>query len=627
MPACLLAALLWALSPAPARAITMDDVGGPPREAPAGPRLDETRSVIESLNPTAPPAVVDALTEAHRAAQADGTPLPATIVLTDGLAPAPVDELNRAARSHPLAGLGEDTRVLDEIESLTRPRRFERSWELWDRGRTYTAAEDEFVGFGRRVDDAEPRLPFEPELHEQRPPDGRSRIPGPETPPAPAPDHWTLPLPLDGASAPAPSRKEASAVAARAREERRRLSAFWSEPRGLLVRAGGEDYPLTFSLDSELGYADALRAILRHEPSLEKLRAHVDEGGLSPAIDLARELGMSAKQFDRFALRLGAERGKEKYSLTDLAPSHFAVIVKQRFAGTIYQTNHTLRALLDEAAVAMDLPVLASLDSLEKTLPLRPENGSYDVELAHSSWEEVRSVFAALIRRLHSSLVAPQTHLHLGIPSTIGRDATIAVARAVETIMILDLASAPPRNLPEQKFRATTLEREVYRRDDDRHRGLVNLVFEEWKRPHLSNNLELRYHPDIETGLRWLALAAELTLRHRRLIVHPDFDADPGIAVWNYRATTDMITVNLQGALKYASLTLARSDDPAERTIAADLARFSQRMRKEESGNGLFSMGLREEIADYLRSRLVPQRLTADRFLKPAVSARRSAAR
>ncbi len=605
-------ALALGVCAAPAFAITGMFEGEPAPERTVRARAEPLTGSPDGYVGYAPPAAVEPLpsvdlpaSAAAEAAQAQDAPEREAaraearrLLMTDTMNPiadSPADEINRIQRSSPA------------LRELLHSR-----FGIMDISDSSPSAETVAHELGHQP-------PTRPDYYH--------RMPGAFSswygePPAASPDAQPAaepaPVPPEP-SAPAPSRARLQELVQRARQEKGRLAAFWNGARRARVHVGRKSFPLTYSLDSELGGGDAFRIIERDPVSLAELDQTLGPP-VAPA-KLAAILDLDVKQLERFALKPGVARGAEAYRYSDLRPSYFGAAVESAYYNVLSGrlTVGTMKRITAQAVSRVGLPRKAGDESPgEGPVPLVGSATSSDLELAHASWEDIPRRFGSLIRHFHGVLSEPNTHLHIGLPSAIGKDATVAVARAVETLMILELASANPSHLAEQIYRYSTLTTSAYDRVDDA-RGLINLRFGEWETPHLTDNLELRFYPDIETGLRWQALAGELARRHGRLKVFRRFE--PRWTMGAHGDRTDRLTVNLPSALEYAALLLEGSPDADTRPIAADLRQLSDSAGREVYGPaGQISLELRAKISRYLRSRRVRERMTMDVFLQPAVS-------
>ncbi len=396
-----------------------------------------------------------------------------------------------------------------------------------------------------------------------------------------------------GGLAPAPEGLELKGIAQRWRSERALNRGHWRRRKPTTIKdEKGRDLPLTYSMDSELGNADVLRALLSHKPALRRAEAMQKASIASFTMrNLMLGFKMSRSQVERFVLRPGVDLTRANLVFTDLRPGYFA-----EAAVRWPKISSLLKHLRYERWVGQALngrfPVSVDADS----------DGSPEVR--HASWESVPSRFDKLMRRLHGLFKAPQSHLHVGVPASIGNVRATDVARAVETKLILELASSHPSNLQAQDYRESIL----FGRNRSGERGLIKLEFNLWDEPHASHDLEIRYHEGLSHGLETLAFASRLIAEHDRL---KHFAIKPVTIV-------DDLTVNLPGALDYAARVLAEAEDGETRRVAADLAVFSVEMRAVMQGVDYPEMmRQRAELAEYIRTRRVRERLTADMFLAP----------
>lgn len=380
---------------------------------------------------------------------------------------------------------------------------------------------------------------------------------------------------------------------------------FWQSSEPILV----EGKPLTFSMDSEISIENAFRELVKDKKSMDQLYAPmwytkealeilngVPAGALEfPKVavkDLLTTLKVSQAQFQTFALRKGIDKTLSTYSLLDLNPAYFA----QAFFHLVPQGPERITFFHHLRTTFLDL-------MHERGLPVNAHFDGGNIELTHKTWETSPAKYGKLVREdLHKKIKDPQTHLHIGIPSEVPESKLFAITRAAETRVILVMAKnwyKGRRALAH--FRGTALVKNV--EESAKERGVIRLGVNEWSEPHLTHNLEIRQWSDIEEGMDNIKFAARLASNHHRVRVIENFDV---------KQITDKITGNLYGALRYASMILSASKDPASKKMAKELSALARPIKKSEDMTDAW----REEVSAYLNKYSVLDRLDFDAFVE-----------
>jgi hypothetical protein len=392
---------------------------------------------------------------------------------------------------------------------------------------------------------------------------------------------------------------------------------FWENSSEVLVSsATGKSAPLTFSFDSEVSLGDAFRTISKDQRALGSVEQLLSRPSRNSDLwrnneawsrylaglhhtkpELLELLKMSEKRFDSFALRRGVSRDKTTYSPTDLNAVYFQEVI---------DASHQDKDDASFKNYARFIEIFGEIfkSSLKrKDYPVNVHRDKRSPEISHVSWEFFPRRFKEIVNRLHQDIRFPQTHLHLGIPAEqVSASKAIEIARAVESRIILSLAEnwTAKDKTPLAYTEYSSLRN---RPAATTERGLVRFDPDEWTKPVLSHNLEIRNWLDIEDGMDNLALAATLAINHRHIVENPDFTA---------AKITDPLTSNLNGALKYVGSVLKDSSNAENRSVGEALAAFGNEIEKK----GEITPEIRKRVAEFLEEHEVLGRLTASAFLR-----------
>ncbi len=386
---------------------------------------------------------------------------------------------------------------------------------------------------------------------------------------APAPEVERIEPPKTEAARPEPARVEPP------------VSDFWrSETPTTVEGPNGERLPITMSHDSEITHADALRLLLTSPREFAQVQSELNGASMFMTVEqIAAALRITPEQVRERAVRQGVSRSAASYHIMDLEPNYFAVLYARG--------NSALFPVLGEAVVRI-------LRARGHAVRWLPEMGI--TEVGHESSESIPSTFRNDIVPMHALVGRPASHLHVGLPSqAITRPQVVTIARALETLMILNLA----RHARTHRGRFHTFDSESALRDGEGTagaRGVVRIEFDQFSHPVPAHDLEIRQYIGLENGLSLVELASALASRHRSLVTLPDF-----------RQTTipDPVSHNLNGALRYAGQLLIRTGRPNNVTAGNRLVAFATQLEVE----GSISQARRLEIADFLNSSRILDRL------------------
>jgi hypothetical protein len=382
--------------------------------------------------------------------------------------------------------------------------------------------------------------------------------------------------------------------AASSRCESALLPVFWTtaEPHTL----GKQD--LTYSFDSELRDFDVFAFLMQTESGRALLNRKYGARKYS-AQQLADLAGVSEKQLKVFGLRKEVDRSQTRFALTDLNPKLMDAAVSSKRKGLALRWNQLVGWLSPPAEVG---EVERELQSRGLPVETHLDYSGLQVEVTHGSYEVSPSRYYALVKDgMHGLFKTPQTHLHLGMPGSLRPEEAHAIARAVETKIILNwAASQDSEGARLAYYEGSSLRADIKQAE---LRGAIRMQLNEWTVPAPSHNLEIRQWDSIEDGLDLLGLAGELVLEHERLRIIPAFDA---------AKISDPFTDNLNGALKYAGELLSRSAEPEKASIGNGLLALAS----EVENAGTITPQFRKKTYKFLNEHSVMELLGKSAFVE-----------
>lgn len=341
---------------------------------------------------------------------------------------------------------------------------------------------------------------------------------------------------------------------------------FWnaSEP-VQVVNADGSKSALSFSTDAELPIAEAWRL---HTGDRDLFRNYGDTVSLSRLEQIVEDdpnlVGVEV------FLKRGAPQ-KAEYEIHELLlPDEW-----------LFKTPTRPQTRAHE----MGFPVVVHWD------------GFASLELTHESYETVPSQYRSLLRKIHETFENPQTHLHLGVPSTAVTPGEVdAIARAIETRAVLHHALQPisfgvPRSGSANGALNTS---------EHWYTGPISVEHNRWERTH---DIELRQwdHREgdyIEDGLNLIAFGSRLAQQPARLVLKP---VPYG---WGDRSA-----MNLSGGLRYGGEMLSRNADPAIAGIGDEMQALAKRADAFDFG---LPADFRLEVQTFLRDNQVEDLLATE---------------
>lgn len=368
---------------------------------------------------------------------------------------------------------------------------------------------------------------------------------------------------------------------------------FWSTTEQVLINIDGISFPLTYSFDSEIPTVNWLGMIHtspRMREAFENATSELETLRLPRTKEqLSKIFNLSVKQFQSFALRKSVDKNKASFDLWDLNPNYLDILI-EKFV------NLNERNELAESMSPSLRETVLEVYGLQTNSEI---DGIATIELQHALYSDVPIEFARQISTLHRVFSRPQTHLHIGIPASIGEEKALAIARAVETKVVFDLAMKFEVGENNLVYSSGTNLRHKPIHD----RGPVFLKLNEFDEPFIAHDLEIRQWPNITEGMNLLALASQLVQAYQYVRV---FEMSKMRKVYS-----DGRVGNLKGALEYASLVLRDNADPRISGIAARLLEFSQEIRTTSIPDALIS-----QIGTYISENNVNDLLNLEVFLE-----------
>jgi hypothetical protein len=367
---------------------------------------------------------------------------------------------------------------------------------------------------------------------------------------------------------------------------------FWAQNQAVLVSVDGNKYPMTYSFDSEVELGDQLQwsdRIPEMQPLLEK--SYGDEVMTLGELLDTYMTNLSERQIRTFVLRKSVPTDRKTFAYRDFNPSYL---------GKLFPTQAMVWNLADFWKRYMP----------EHGLPFTAHVDGEMVEFTHTSYSTAPNEFKNVMAKFDSMFKHSNTHFHVGIPDVIGKDNALAIARAVETRLVLAMARRWPKYTQAAAYNeGTTLGSSEELASE---RGFIRYEFSEWKQPHSSANLEIRQWPSRHEAFTLMALASEMALNYRKIYL-------PALDTW-FTFRPDARIGNVAGALAYASAVFARSSNPEDRALAAPLASLAQRTWRDLDRNKkvkpVASTAIQEEVAEFLTRHRIDTRLTHEMFLK-----------
>lgn len=360
-------------------------------------------------------------------------------------------------------------------------------------------------------------------------------------------------------------------------EEQSLLDSFWKESGEITyeILREGKDAKLTFSTDTELPHSDVMRLLLR-EPEL-MLQFSKTLKPLKRA-NLIQLLGLTESQFTNFALRKGLPKDEPTYRLSDLNPSYFDSLYHLLGFSNLYEGK--VLKIVTEAVKRVH-------NQLDTTV-----DGEY-IELVHKSYETVPASFSALMQHIFKIHKNPQSHMHMGV--RLPEERALAIAQAMETIVVIDLIVNDPTPTQELSFNNSTFHARS-------NRGPVYIKYHEFNDG--VHDVELRQFTSLQQGFRTLAFGAAMVrdAGKIRLVKEKNFVTP--------RGTSDDYWGNVAGVLKHIANLISLSKDPSLQTLLPQLKNMS---RKAQDLNEV----TRQEVHDFIVKNNIPEILQLRLFLNP----------
>lgn len=366
--------------------------------------------------------------------------------------------------------------------------------------------------------------------------------------------------------------------------------SFWRSEAAALVHVEGKEYPLTFSLDSEVASGYLLPWATKI-PALQRLVDKIYKGQSLLLSEIAGRLGMSEAQVKSFVLRPHTDLTKFTFNKDDVKPSY-------------------LQDVFDAPRGLEKLSEFWEKHLRRLGYPLRAHVDQSMVEFTHESYSKIPAEFKSLEGQFHAQFPKANTHFHVGIPAEIGWQKSLAIARAVETRIVLLAASHWPSQAQELFFNhGTTLN--TRKSFIWKTRGVIRYQWKEWAEPHWSSNLEIRQWSSRQEAFELLYLASTLAMSHQKIIL-PQMDR-------TLTSTHDLYVGNVVGALQYAAVLLAHTKKPEDMALAMELRQWAIKVAQALKDRVKYSVAvdesLKNEVAHFLRAHRIVERLEPELFL------------
>lgn len=344
--------------------------------------------------------------------------------------------------------------------------------------------------------------------------------------------------------------------------------AFWDRKEPLLLKGkNGRDYPLTLSFDSEFDLAEVLKAIQQDSRLLRELEPKLESYSVE---DIVSGSEYSVESFRRNALRTGVDRDRKTYKLTDLIPSAYS---KGVFANAVKkypkhfgqlpadnQMSHVTRAF-QKVTDALGIPGKVHMDARA-------------VEVSHSSFDTVPSQLESHLKTLHSLAKDPErspaTHLHAGLAAdAVSEEKARKIASAIEARLTLGLAGRPP----EESGKLTYLWGSSMA---GRHsRGVVYLKLNEFKKPVLSHDIEIRQADSVMHLQDQIASVANFASRRKSIIDPPNELGEKEILY------LEASMGNIVQSLEYFAVLLRENKVPKWKELEAEALELAEAIARE----------------------------------------------
>ncbi len=380
-------------------------------------------------------------------------------------------------------------------------------------------------------------------------------------------------------------------IAESARDQELLSKVFEQNTRVNLENTEGLDRYLTYSFDAELETPSFIRFILSEPEGAALLNKLYGEYTIDYA---CKVLKLSPAQLKSFALNTGVDKTKSAYVFSDFRLKYIVDLVNAGGRGAKYSLINIIQEIAHQK---------------QRTLEVGDDSDA--IEVRDPSFRDTPRAIKNIVQALSEDFVTPQLHLHLGLAhDVISEQKAIAIARAIETVLVLGRAAKEPG---------------TYQVDDaylnqgsplamNSKRGAVYLkpagISGAFQNPFLSHDLEIRKADSDEQQLQFLALGIVLAKNHERLLLD---DSTYGAGA------VDTNLGNLKGALLYTAKLFEQSNIDDNKRMAPLLQSLARKITFDPNNLGYYnpSPELAEEIFQFLNDKQIVQRLTTNLFLKP----------
>lgn len=369
---------------------------------------------------------------------------------------------------------------------------------------------------------------------------------------------------------------------------------IWADEKPLFVELDGKALPIQLSYDAEITHHDIYKRVLK-DPELTKEFEDLVEKHLAHSVaknkflsifglsrepfrirldDLAEILKASPKQVKAFHIRKNIDTDKDSFRITDLNPRAFDLFFDELF----------FKLYKGESVTGFSLPPKPAqrLFTAYKNFVNRMIQGDefesvatqdlIYIELAYKGSTNIPSKFSNdLANRVWTHFPSASAHMHLGIPSELGDEKFLSIARALEARIILQLAretlSSSDSRLAYSSYTVLESEPELhFNKLAIAARGVIRATANRFTDPVPAYDLELRQYTSHAEGLSNLELGTQLIQKHDQLIPLPN-DYWKGVS----QSRIDPWVGNIHEALRYVSYLLKNRARPEDIELAKQI--------------------------------------------------------
>lgn len=343
-------------------------------------------------------------------------------------------------------------------------------------------------------------------------------------------------------------------------------ASIWESRSQVMINVGVLK-PVTFAIDSEFTRFQTL-SIIERGPFSQTLRARAPRVRVKEILAaIAREgQKISEKQFRLFGIRSGVSKDKATYNIFELTHYVADFLLPEMFPAP---ANPFITAELEDSGY------LGMIDQSLKAIGLgkfKAYLDAHQIEIRNRTYDSIPFQFRKSVQALHD-IETPDSHLRIGLPAEIPDKPLLSIARAIETVVILEMALEGSKSSGSLKYNGSTLNSNDFDLIDN-SRGVVRVRRNRWSKPFQAHDFEIRQYFSLERGLDYVELAVKLAqnfnhLRYKRAQVLTETAEAP---------VYDPLTSNLSGALDYAGRILRDSSDANSRRIGRTLMAEAEKL-------------------------------------------------